>query len=623
MTTAHIPYRQASRGGSLSAHIERRDDGTLHLRSTEPLRPYPGRLTDCLLHWAAMYPDRLFAAKRRDGGAWTEMRYGDALHKARAIAQALIDRGLSVDRPIVVLSDNDLEHLQVALGAMLAGVPYAPISAAYSLVSQDFAKLEHTLKVLTPGLVFVSNATAYARAIDAKVPADVEVVAVRGEVAGRRLTSFSDLLATQATDAVDAAHARVTPDTIVKFLFTSGSTQLPKAVINTQRMLCANQQMLVQCLRFLAEEPPVLVDWLPWNHTFGGNHNIGIALYNGGTLYIDEGKPTPQGMAETLRNLREISPTIYFNVPKGFEEIVAAIERDEALGRTFLARVKAFFFSGAGLSPQVWERLDLAAQRLCGERIRMLTGLGMTETAPFALCANSDLVFSGVIGLPAPGLEVKLVPVQGKLEVRHRGPTVTPGYWRAPQQTAESFDEEGYFRSGDAARPIDPERLELGLAFDGRISEDFKLSTGTFVSTGPLRARVIAAGEPYVQDVVIAGLNRNDVGILVFPRMAECRQLAALGTDATAAQVLAAPAVREMFQELVDRLWASGTGSATRVARALVLDTPPSIDLGEATDKGSINQRNVLRQRADAVELMYAGTDPRVILPHASPGSPS
>src|SRR5439155_5455876 len=346
------------------------------------------------------------------------------------------------------------------------------------------------------GLVFASSGPAYARAIGAAVPGDSAVVLTHGRLEGRASTSFAELLSTDAGPEVDAAHAKVGPDSIAKFLFTSGSTKLPKGVINTQRMLCSNQQMILQCFPTLGEEPPVLVDWLPWNHTFGGNHNVGITLYNGGTLYIDDGKPTPAGMAETLRNLREIAPTLYFNVPKGFEEIANALETDAKLRETLLSRVKMFFFSGAGLSQPVWDKLERVAEAHCGERIRMLTGLGMTETSPFAICANAHQVKSGHIGLPAPGVELKLVPEGDKVEVRYRGPNVTPGYWRAPEQTREAFDEEGFYRSGDAVKPMEPSDPERGLAFDGRTAEDFKLSTGTFVSVGPLRAKVIAAGDP-------------------------------------------------------------------------------------------------------------------------------
>ena len=607
-------YRPVSLGGSLAAHFEPRADGATLVRSAEALQPHPTRLTDRLLHWAAVAPQRSLAAKRVDSGDWRHLSHAQALASARAIAQALIDRGLTANRPVAILSDNDLEHLQLALGAMLAGVPYATVSPAYSLLSQDHGKLRHILNMLTPGLVFASDAS-YARAIEAAVDRDATVVLTRGRLDGRDTVAFDELLATVPTAQVDAAHAAVGPDTIAKFLFTSGSTKLPKGVINTQRMLCANQQQILQCFPTLGEEPPVLVDWLPLNHNFGGNHNVGLTIYNGGTLYIDEGKPVPALVGETLRNLREIAPTVYFNVPKGFEEIANALEVDESLRARFFSRVKMLFFAGAGLSQPVWDKLDRMAELACGERIRMLTGLGMTETAPFAVCANGAVVRSGVVGLPAPGVELKLVPMGDKLEVRYRGPNVTPGYWRAPEQTAEHFDEEGWYASGDALKYIDPAQPQLGLMFDGRIAEDFKLSTGTFVSVGPLRARVIAAGDPCVQDVVVTGLNHDDIGLLIFPRIDSCRALSGLPASASMADVLEEAPVRHFFQNLVDQMYAAGTGSATRVARALVMAAPPSIDLGEITDKGSINQRAVLTQRAALVDALYAGSDPTILLP--------
>ena len=608
-------YRAVRLGGSLEAFFEDREDGSLLVRSAEPLADYPARLTDRLIAGAQAHGDRVIMARRGADGEWVELTWAEALARARRIAQALLDRGLSAERPVMILCGNGLEHFELGLGAMLAGIPFAPISPAYSTVSKDFVKLRHIVATLTPGLVFVDDTAPYADAIAQVFAPDVDVVAVTGSLPGRAVTSFGDLRETQATPAVEAAHAKVGPDTIAKFLFTSGSTKMPKAVINTQRMLCSNQQMLVQCLPFLAEEPPVLVDWLPWNHTFGANHNIGIILYNGGTLYIDDGKPTPQGIGETLRNLREIAPTIYFNVPKGLEEIAAAMETDKPLADRFLSRVQAIFFSGAGLSPQVWNRLDRACEQHCGERIRLLTGLGMTETSPFALCANGGTVFSGVLGLPAPGLEVKLVPVDGKMEVRYRGPNVTPGYWRAPEQTAESFDDEGFFCSGDAARYIDPAKREIGFAFDGRIAEDFKLSTGTFVSVGPLRARILAASGDYLTDVVIAGLNRDDIGVLFFPRPDACRELAGLAASAPLSEVAAAPAVRDFFQQLVNRLWAEGTGSASRIARAVIVEDMPSVDHGEMTDKGSVNQRAVLARRAALVDALYDESHPALLLP--------
>jgi len=608
-------YRELPLGGSLSAHFATAADGSTLVMSTEALQPYPTRLTDRLLHWAAVAPDHTLAAKRHQGGDWRRISYAQALHSARCIAQALIDMKLSADRPVAILSDNDLEQLLLGLGAMLAGVPFAPISAAYSLMSQDYGKLKHILGVLTPGLVFASSASAFGKAITATAPADTTVVLTSGSIDGRKTLSFDDLLATVPTAQVDEAHAKVGPDTIAKFLFTSGSTKLPKGVINTQRMLCSNQQMILQCFPSLGQERPVLIDWLVWNHTFGGNHNVGLTVYNGGTLYIDEGKPTPALIGETLRNLREIAPTVYFNVPKGFEEIANALETDAALRDRFFSRVKMLFFAGAGLSQPVWDKLDRMAELACGERIRMLTGLGMTETAPFAICANGPVVKSGYIGLPAPGMELKLVPVDGKLEVRYRGPNVTPGYWRAPEQTAESFDAEGYYGSGDALKYIDAADPQLGFAFDGRIAEDFKLATGTFVSVGPLRAKVIAAGSPCVQDVVVAGINRNEIGLLIFPRLDACRELAGAAPNTPTLDVLSAAPVRAFFQKLADELYRSGTGSATRVARSLVLVDPPSIDRGEITDKGSINQRAVLTHRDALVEHLYAGGDDSVILP--------
>ena len=620
-------YRHAEVGGCVDATIEARADGTTVLRSTEALGWFPDRLTDCLEQWAAEAPSRIFVARRVHGGDWRRISYATMLARVRAIGQALTDRGLSAERPVMILSDNDIEYLTLALGAMWAGVPYVPVSPAYSLVSQDHGKLRHIAATVTPGLVFAASA-AYGRAIEAVFAPDVEVVLGAGTLEGREVTPFDDLLATAPQASGEAAHAAVGADTIAKFLFTSGSTKLPKAVINTNRMICANQQMIRQCLRFLAEEPPVLVDWLPWNHTFGGNHNVGIVLYNGGTLYIDDGKPTPKGMAETLRNLREISPTVYFNVPKGFEEIATAMETDEQLRRTLFARVRAFMFAGAGLSQAVWDRLETLAEATVGERIRIITGLGMTETAPSCTFAVGTDVRSGWIGLPVPGVEVKLVrdgaadDPHAKTEIRFRGPNVMPAYWRAPQQTSDAFDADGFYRTGDAVRFIDPAHPNRGLVFDGRTAEDFKLSTGTFVSVGPLRARVTLAGAPCVQDVVVTGLNRDEIGLLVFPRIDECRRLAAeLGEPAAATlpvpELLHLPAVRGFFQQLADRLWREGTGSANRPARLHVLAEPPSIDKGEVTDKGSINQRAVLQHRAALVEAMYEGreSDPFLILP--------
>ena len=621
-------YRDATVGGCLEAEVEPRGDASTLIRSTEALRWYPDRLTDCLLQWAQEAPDRSFVARRDPAGDWTHISYAQMLQRAQSVGQALLDLGLSVERPVAILSDNDLEYLTLAMAAMWAGVPYVPVSSAYSLISQDYGKLRHILDTVTPGLVFASG-PAYAKAIAAVVSDDVTVVltgglaeaAATGLLAGRDVRAFDTLLFARPGPALAAANAAIGPDTIAKFLFTSGSTKAPKGVINTHRMMCANQQQLRQCLAFLAEAPPVLVDWLPWNHTFGGNHNVGLTLYNGGTLYIDEGKPTPKGIAQTLRNLREISPTIYFNVPKGFEEIATAMDSDTVLRDTLFKRCKAFMFAGAGLSQAVWDKLDSHAEAALGERLRIITGLGMTETAPSCTFMVGTHARSGWIGLPVPGVDVKLIKdgsTGGKTEIRFRGPNVMPGYWRAPEQTREAFDDEGFYRTGDAACWVDAARPGLGLMFDGRIAEDFKLSTGTFVSVGPLRAKITMAGDPCVLDAVITGLNRDEVGAMIFPRPDECRKLFGLAESTPLPQVLHHPAVRGFFQALADRLWRESTGSAGRVARLHVLAEPPAIDQGEITDKGSINQRAVLSHRAALVEAMYQGgqADPFLILPN-------
>ncbi|MFZ9511368.1 MAG: feruloyl-CoA synthase, partial [Burkholderiaceae bacterium] len=529
--------------------------GTRYMQADQALREFPQRLTDRLKHWAQTDPQRSFMARRiklADGktGDWRHVSFGEAWQRARSIAQGLIARGLSAERPVVILSENDLEHALLALGCMVAGVPFVPTSPPYSLVSQDFDKLKHVLATTTPGLVFAADAR-YARAITATVAPDVEVVLTDGEVPGRPTTRFADLAATPATDAVDRAMVATGPDTIVKFLFTSGSTKMPKAVINTQRMWCANQQQMAQSMPVLAEAPPILVDWLPWNHTFGGNHNFGMVVYHGGTMYIDDGKPTPALMHETLRNLREVAPTVYFNVPTGFEAIAHAMKTDDLLRKTLLSRVRMFFYAGAALAQPIWDSLYESQEREIGERIVMGTGLGMTESGPFGIFVTSPHVRAGDLGVPTPGMELKLVDIDGKTEVRYRGPNITPGYWRMPAETAESFDEEGFFRTGDAVLWIDPANVHLGLKFDGRIAEDFKLATGTFVSVGPLRSKIIAAGAPYVQDAVITGLNMKEVGAMIFPTP-NVRDLSGLGANASMEQVLSSPAVLAHFQKVLN-----------------------------------------------------------------------
>ncbi|MEY4153218.1 MAG: hypothetical protein RLZZ278_66, partial [Pseudomonadota bacterium] len=555
--------------------------GTHYLKADQELQAYPDRLTDRFQHWATNKPDQTLFARRvklSNGtlGDWRHVTYAQAWATARNIAQALINRGLNAERPVVILSENSLEHALLALGCMVAGVPFVPTSPPYSLISQDYDKLKHVLRTVTPGMVFASD-TRYAKAIAATASSDMEIVMNEGGIEGQQVTSFKALCQTPATSQVDAAIAATGPDTIVKFLFTSGSTKMPKAVINTQRLWCANQQQMMQSMPVLAEAPLVLVDWLPWNHTFGGNHNFGMVVFHGGTMYIDDGKPTPTLMHETLRNLREIAPTVYFNVPTGFEAIALAMKTDDLLRKTLLSRVQMFFYAGAALAQPIWDSLYESQEREIGERIVMGTGLGMTESGPFGIFVTNPNVSAGDLGVPTPGLELKLVDMGGKTEVRYRGPNITPGYWRNEEETKGAFDDEGFFCTGDAVKWIDETDVHLGLKFDGRIAEDFKLATGTFVSVGPLRGKIIAAGAPYVQDVVLTGINLKEVGAMVFPTPA-VRALSGPAADAPLAEVLGSAPVLAHFQNLINELSKTATGSANRIARMCLLSEPPTID---------------------------------------------
>ena len=582
--------------------------GTHYLKADQDLQAFPERLTDRFQHWAQNKPDQTLFARRvklADGslGDWRHITYAEAWNTARNIAQGLINRGLNAERPVVILSENSLEHALLALGCIVAGVPFVPTSPPYSLISQDYDKLKHVLRTVTPGMVFASDAR-YAKAIAATVSSNMEIVMNEGGVEGKQVTTFEALCSTPATAQVDAAIAATGPDTIAKFLFTSGSTKLPKAVINTQRLWCANQQQMAQSMPILAEEPLVLVDWLPWNHTFGGNHNFGMVVFHGGTMYIDDGKPTPALMHETLRNLREIAPTVYFNVPTGFEAIALAMKTDDLLRKTLLSRVQMFFYAGAALAQPIWDSLYESQEREVGERIVMGTGLGMTESGPFGIFVTNPYVNAGDLGVPTPGLELKLVDMGGKTEVRYRGPNITPGYWRNAEETKSSFDDEGFFCTGDAVKWIDETDVHLGLKFDGRIAEDFKLATGTFVSVGPLRGKIIAAGAPYIQDVVLTGINLKEVGAMVFTTPA-VRALSGMAADAPLADVLSSAPVLAQFQTVINELAKTATGSANRIARMCLLSEPPTIDKGEITDKGSINQRAVLSHRADTVAALH------------------
>jgi feruloyl-CoA synthase len=589
-------------------------DGVVYLASPQALGDYPVRITDRLEHWAREAPSRVFLAQRDLTGGWRTLTYADAFERIGRIAQALLNRRLSVERSILILSGNGIDHALLALAAMHVGIPYAPIAPAYSLQATDYGTLNQIFDRLGPGLVFAAEGAAFERALSQVLPSGVELVASSSLPATIPATPFDQLLQVPATGAVEEARRRVGPDTIAKILFTSGSTGNPKGVINTQRMLCSNQEMIRTVMAFLADEPPTLCCWLPWNHTAGGNHNFGLVLYNGGTFYIDEGKPTPGLFDITLRNLRDIPATAHFTVPRTYEMLLPHLRSDAVLRETFFRNLKLYFYAAAGLGQRFWDELRDLALDACGEELLIVTGFGATETAPFALTTGGAGAVSGMIGLPCPGMELKLTPAGSKKEARVRGPNITPGYWRDEAMTRAAFDEEGFYRLGDAMDFVDPADPGKGLTFNGRLAEDFKLSTGTWVSVGPLRSKILMQSAGCAQDVVIAGHDRGFAAALVFPNLLRCRELAELAPEIPASDVLRQPAVRSYFQSVFDDLARQATGSSTFVARAMLLEAPPSLDAREITDKGSINQKAVLRNRAALVDDLYATPPPAHVI---------
>ena len=602
--------------GPYAGAAEQRADGCWLLRSLDPLGDYPERFTEYLVHWAKARPDDVFLAQRRadNPGEWRKLTYAATYEQVKRIAAALLERGLSAQRPLMILSGNSLEHALLAFAAMHVGIAVAPVSPAYSLLDPQATRVRHAVALLTPGLVYAEDAVAFDRAVGLAIPSGTEIVALHGQFSSRAHTRFSSL-AGENDEAVERAHRAVTPDTVGKFLFTSGSTRMPKAVINTHRMLSCNQQMYAQCYPFLRDEPPVLVDWLPWHHTAGGNANMGTVLANGGAMYIDAGKPTETGIAQTVANLRAIAPTVYYTVPKGLEMLVEEMRRDADLRERFFSRLRLIFPAGAALPRPVQDTVEEMSMQVRGHKVPLTMGLGMTETAPFAISAHLPEWQAGVIGLPAPGVEVKLVPIDGKLEVRYRGPSITPGYWRQPELDREAFDDEGYFRSGDAATFIDEAHPEQGLRFNGRLAEDFKLSSGTWVNVGAMRALVHAAANPHLHDVVFTGHDRDELGMLVFLSPAARQLCAHLDGDAAYHAVAGDASVQAWLRDLLQQLAAKASGSSQRIVRALILDVPPSSPAGEITDKGTINQRAVLQHRQAAVELLYSPNgDTRVVV---------
>jgi feruloyl-CoA synthase len=577
---------------------------------------------------ADQHPDRVLATQRhlsataRAGGLGglggpesapqlTQLSWGQAREQADRLAQALLDRGLGPDRPLLILSGNSLDHLLLVLAAYTAGVPVMPVSTAYSLQSTGHERIRAIADLCSPGMVFADDGDAYAPALAAlKSAVPHHLTSTGGGDGDGGAETLSDLItSTSAGDDVEQAFSTLSPDTVAKILFTSGSTGTPKGVINTQRMLCSNQRAIGQVWPFLSAEPPLLVDWLPWSHTFGGNHNLGQVLTFGGTIHIDDGRPVPQLFDLTVQALADNPPTVYYNVPTGFALLAPRLEQDREFAARFFSRLRLMFYAAAALPDALWQRLRNVADEVADRHVPLTASWGSTETAPAATSAHFSSATCGCIGVPLPGVTLKLVPSAGKLEVRLIGPNVTPGYYSNPQATAAAFDEEGFYRTGDAVRWVDETDPGQGLMFDGRLAEDFKLSTGTWVHVGQLRTRLISAAGGVIRDAVIAGQDHTYVAALAWVNPVEAQRICA--TDGVIP--LDHPDLRTFLAGTLASLNA-GQGSASRIERLLLLEAPPDIEAGEFTDKGYINQRLVLARRAADVAQLLAEPAPHTVI---------
>ncbi len=586
---------------SLASRRTQRQDlpgGGFVLRHPEPLQPHARCIGDWLEHWARTTPDALFLAERDPVGGWRRMTYAQVREAVGRIAQSLLDLRLAPGKPVVVLSDNSVDAALLGLATMHVGRAICTVSSAYCRLTKDYAKIAGILDTLDPALVYASDAAVYGPAVTAWTGT---APLVFGAGSLPRSQSFSLLLEANETPAVLQAFAAIRPDDHAKYLLTSGSTGLPKVVINTHRMLCANQQQVAQVWPFLNRHPLVLLDWLPWSHTFGANHNFNMVLAHGGSLTVDEGRPAPGLVEKTLRNLREVKPNFYFNVPRGFDMLLPLLENDDAAAADVFERLEGVFYAGAALPQSLWQRLEAVARKVRERPLWFTSAWGSTETSPAATEVHWPIERAGCIGLPLPGVELKFVPNAGKLEMRVRGPNVFPGYRNALELTAQAFDEDGFYLIGDAGKLVDVDDPSQGVAFDGRVAEDFKLTSGTWVNVGMLRTRVVTAMAPHVADVVVTGHDREEIGLLVFPTVP--------------AKSLPAEELRAHVQAALHTLAAEGAGSSQTPTRALLQDEPPSTDAGEITDKGYINQRAVLVSRKADVEALYAGADARVVRP--------
>lgn len=592
------PFGDAQALAPARAVREDLPNGGFILRSPERLQPYARCVGDWLEHWARDTPEATFLGERTDQGTWRTLTYGQTRELVGRIGQALLDLRLPDAQPVVILSDNAIDAALLGLAAMHVGRPFCTVSSAYSRAKGDHAKIRAILDTLKPALVYASDGAVFGPAVRAwggrcTTAFTRNVSTVPGAL------SFESLTRINETPDVMRAFARLRPETHAKYLLTSGSTGTPKVVINTHRMLCANQQQIAQVWPFLNRHPLVLLDWLPWSHTFGGNHNFNMVLAHGGAMYIDEGRPAPALIERTLENLREIRPNFYFNVPRGFDMLLPYMEQDESCASDVLSNMEGIFYAGAALPQSLWTRLENVARTVRARPLWFTSAWGATETGPAITAVHWRIQQAGCLGLPLPGAELKFLPNGGKMELRARGPMNFPGYLNNPEQSAQAYDEDGFYCIGDAGILVDADDPSSGVAFDGRVSEDFKLTTGTWVSVGTLRLRVVSEMAPHVADVVITGHDRSEIGLLIFPT--------------PQAQTLSPSELRQHIVDALTRMASGGAGSSQCPVRAIVQMTPPNIDGGEITDKGYINQRSVLANRAEEVVALYDDRESRVI----------
>ena len=587
-------------------HREDRADGSILLTSAYEMGPVARCTGDWLDHWAQATPDAVFLAERQ-GDGWREVTYAQAQKAARAIASHLISRDLGPDRPILILSGNSVDHGLLTLAAQYVGIPTVPVAEQYSLIPAAHPRLKYVIGLVAPGMVYASDASQYAAALSLpELQGIPHLSSVPGDTGA---TNFAALLTPSGTDITQPA-ASVSPDTLAKILLTSGSTSDPKGVLTTMGMMTTNQAQIAASLPFVSARPPRIVDWLPWNHVFGGSYNFNLMLANGGALYIDDGKPAPGLFDRTLDNLARVSGTISFNVPVGFAQLVAALEQDNALRETYFKDLDMIFYAGASLPQETWAALERLAQETGKPLPLITTSWGLTETAPGALLGHAPAKGAGIVGVPMPGVTVKLVPDEtGRCDVSVAGDNIFKGYLNAPTKTQKAFDEEGFFITGDAMRFVDPDKPDKGLQFDGRMSEDFKLGTGTWVQAANLRLDLLAALAPLAQDVVITGAGKGSIGVLILPHRGT---IAAKGWEVAEADGLlsCSPLEQEITQRLTT-LAQKSTGSATRVCHALILSEPANMAEGEATAKGNINFPRFLERRADLVAKLYDETTPQ------------